>query len=81
MGIIAGNQSINPVFSPFIPGTDDGRVSVEKTTLSEMTDFIVIPTSHSFIVSNSPALRQTAYFLAHGKFDHGEEGAEGGPQH
>ena len=79
VGIIAGNKSINPVFSPFIPGTDDGRVSVERTKLTEMDDFVVVPSSHSFIVTNPLALRQVTHFLKHGQFDHSEEAVDGGP--
>jgi hypothetical protein len=73
VGIIAGGESINPLFSAFIPGPDDGRVSIQHTTLEEMDDFVVIPSSHSFIVNNSSALKQVVYFLEHGKFDHSEE--------
>jgi hypothetical protein len=74
VGIIAGNKSINPIFSPFIPGPDDGRVSVEDTTIPEMEDFVVIPSSHSFIVTNPLALKQIAHFLEHGQFDRSEDG-------
>jgi hypothetical protein len=80
VGIIAGGKSINPLFSAFIPGPDDGRVSIQHTTLEEMDDFVVIPSSHSFIVNNSSALKQVAHFLEYGKFDHSEEDSKPGPK-
>ena len=45
-----------------------------------MDDFVVVPSSHSFIVSNPSALKQVAHFLAHGKFDHSEDDAKPGPK-
>jgi triacylglycerol lipase len=79
VGILAGNRSMNPIFSPIIPGPDDGRVSVDHTTMAEMTDFLVIPTSHNGIVSNAAALKQVAHFLEHGKFDHRGDGPDPKP--
>jgi hypothetical protein len=70
VGIIAGDQSLNPIFSALIPGPDDGRVSVERAKLEEMTDFLVISSTHTSILKNSAVLKQIAYFLEHGKFDH-----------
>ena len=74
IGVIAGNRSMNLLFSAFIDGADDGRVSVKETNLPEMRDFITVPSTHTFIVSEAPAIRQTAHFLKHGRFDHGNTG-------
>ncbi|WP_207691683.1 esterase/lipase family protein [Desulfonema limicola] len=68
IGIITGNKSFNPLFSQLIPGPDDGKVSVKRTKLKEMQDFIVIPASHTFIMQNSITLKQVSYFLANGRF-------------
>lgn len=70
VGIITGDKSINPIFSGLIPGPDDGRVSVERAKLEGMTDFLVISSTHTSIVRKPDVLKQVAYFLEYGKFDH-----------
>jgi len=69
LGIIMGNVSFNPLSSYLIPGDDDGKVSVERAKISGMTDFLVLPHSHSFIMNSHEVMRQTRYFLEHGRFD------------
>ncbi len=68
VGIIAGNRSINPVFSPLIPGPDDGRISVENTKLDGMADFIVVPYIHPLIMNYQMVIQQTDHFLKQGCF-------------
>src|SRR5882672_7846746 len=46
VGIIAGNRSIYPITSAFLPKPHDGRVSVENTRLDGMIDHVVIGVSH-----------------------------------
>jgi triacylglycerol lipase len=70
VGIIAGNKSSNPYFSKLIPGEDDGRVSVDNTKLTEMIDFILVPSTHLTIKYNDEVIKQTLYFLKNGKFKH-----------
>ncbi|HTP04254.1 MAG TPA: alpha/beta fold hydrolase [Nitrospirota bacterium] len=74
VGVIAGNLSINLLFSAFMDGPDDGMVSVKSTKLPEMRDFIIVPNTHTFIMRDLPVIRQVAHFLKHGKFDHGGTG-------
>ena len=69
VGVIAGNRSINLLFSAFLEGTDDGMVSVKSTMLSEMRDFIIVPSSHTFIMRSPLVIRQVAHFLKYGRFD------------
>ncbi|HUG09904.1 MAG TPA: alpha/beta fold hydrolase [Opitutaceae bacterium] len=70
VGIIAGNRSLNPVESVLIPGSDDSKVSVERTMLDGMTDHIVVPTTHPFMMRNARAIRETIHFLTDGRFSH-----------
>lgn len=71
VGIIAGSSSFEPWFSALIPGEDDGKVSVEKTKLDEMTDFLVVEYGHTFIMNKPDVIRQVVFFLRNGRFDHG----------
>lgn len=69
IGIITGDRTLNPIFSWMISGKNDGKVSVESARLDEMTDFIVVHSSHSFIMQNRIVLEQAAVFLKTGKFN------------
>ena len=73
VGIIAGNRSINWILSYIIPGEDDGKVSIQRTKLEGMRDFIVVPASHPFLMKDGDAIRQTVHFLSCGCFERGAE--------
>ena len=70
VGVIAGTGSINPLGEALIPGESDGTVSVVSTHLAGMRDFVVLPVSHTFIMRNVEAIRQTLEFLRDGRFAH-----------
>ena len=70
LGIITGNESVNLILSRFIPGEDDGKVSVERAKLEGMTDFLVVPHSHTFIMKSDKVIEQILFFLQTGLFDH-----------
>jgi len=69
VGIITGDKSTNPLFSSWIAGDDDGKVSVSSAKLNEMKDFLVVPTGHTFIMNNKNVIAQTLYFLENGCFE------------
>jgi pimeloyl-ACP methyl ester carboxylesterase len=68
VGIVAGNRSIDPLASVFLPRPHDGRVSVANTKLDGMTDHVVVPTAHPFLPGNAIAIAQTMAFLRDGRF-------------
>jgi hypothetical protein len=73
LGIITGNSTINPINSLLIPGPDDGKVSTERAKLSGMSDFIIVPVSHPFIMKNRDVIQQTLFFLENHRFRHHAE--------
>ena len=69
LGVIAGDRSFEFYHSWFLlDGADDGKVSVERTKVSGMTDFIVAHNTHTFIMNDMRVLRQAAHFFETGRF-------------
>jgi pimeloyl-ACP methyl ester carboxylesterase len=68
VGIIAGNRSVDPIMSTFLPKPHDGRVSVENTRLDGMADHIIVGTSHPRLIRNGRAIEQTITFVRDGSF-------------
>ncbi|UCC39675.1 MAG: alpha/beta fold hydrolase [Candidatus Aminicenantes bacterium] len=73
LGVIAGNRSFNPLYSLIVPGPDDGVVSVERTKVAGMKDFLLLPQTHAFIMKSEDVIQQVIYFLEHGVFKKGEQ--------
>jgi len=70
LGVITGDRSFNPVSSMILPGPDDGVVSVARARVKGMSDFIVMPNTHTFIMKSKRVIKQVLYFLEHGEFVH-----------
>ena len=68
VGVITGNKSINLFLSRLIPGQNDGKVSVERAKVNGMTDFLVVPHSHPFIMNSKEVIRQMKYYLKNAQF-------------
>jgi hypothetical protein len=73
VGIIAGTASLDPWFSDIIPGPHDGKVSVESTLLDEMTDFVTVPQSHTFMTEAREVYELVSAFLTNGRFTSGSQ--------
>ncbi len=67
-GIIAGGSKDGKGMNPLLPGDDDGIVAVENTKLKGMKDFLLLQSSHTFIMSKAETIEATKKFLKEGKF-------------
>lgn len=70
VGIITGNKHsfFDAWAAKLIPGEDDGKVSIEGAKVAGMSDFLVVPYTHSFIMNKKDVLSQSVFFLLNGSF-------------
>ena len=68
LGVIAGTATFNIFASAMLPAEDDGKVTVERTKVDGMTDFLVVDHSHRFMIRMDVVLRNTRSFLRTGRF-------------
>lgn len=68
VGIIAGNQHLNPIFNSALGGAHDGAVTVQSTRLDGARDFIVLPHSHTAMLWRRAVHAQVLTFLRTGRF-------------
>lgn len=73
LGVITGNRValFDRWLARAIPGVNDGKVAVERAGAPGMSDFLVVPCAHTFIMREPTVIAQTLHFLANGAFDHG----------
>lgn len=70
LGVIAGDRSLNPLFSSWISGPDDGKVSVQSARMSG-AEFLLVHHSHTWMAWNPQVNGAIAQFLRTGRFaDH-----------
>lgn len=67
-GVIAGDRSCNPLSWAWIPGPNDGKVSVQNARLEGMTDFLVVHRTHTWIMWDKKVNRAVARFIETGRF-------------
>lgn len=68
LGVIAGDRSLNPLYSWLEPGRDDGKVAVEKAKVGGMHDFLVVHSTHTFMIQRKYVIDQILHFLKEGRF-------------
>jgi len=69
LGVIAGTLSFNPLFSYWLQGDDDGKVSVARARVAGMQAFRTVNENHTFIMGADVVLDEVVHFLAHGRFE------------
>ncbi|HYO79120.1 MAG TPA: alpha/beta fold hydrolase [Thermoanaerobaculia bacterium] len=71
VGVIAGSRSHSPLFSRWMNDVpNDGVVSVERTRLAGMKDFVVLHRTHTFLPWAPDAMRQVFNFIEAEAFAH-----------
>lgn len=68
-GIIAGDRSLNPLLSRWLPRPNDGKVSVASARVDGMRDFLVVHHTHTWMMQRESVIRQVLAFLQTGNFE------------
>ncbi len=78
VGIITGNRHafFDTWLADMFPGENDGKVSVERAKVKGMSDFLVVPYAHPFIMDADEVIAQSLHFLRNGSFQRVEDDAQ-----
>lgn len=68
LGVVAGTATVSPIFSAMLPVPNDGKVSVESTKVEGMKDFLIVHSSHRYIMTSDTVIENTKAFLQSGRF-------------
>lgn len=69
LGVIAGTRNFNFVYWNIMPKKSDGKVSVSSSKVHGMTDHLVLPVDHTFMMRDRTVIRQVKAFINDGKFE------------
>jgi pimeloyl-ACP methyl ester carboxylesterase len=67
-GIIAGGTGRERGMNPLLGGDNDMTVRVDETRLEGAEDFLVVPSTHTFLMTHPEVIRATVEFLESGSF-------------
>lgn len=68
LAIISGDRSLNPLFSAWLGGPGDGKVSVASTQLAGQRAHLVLRHSHTWLAWSADTAREVRAFLKAGEF-------------
>lgn len=71
LGVIAGTKNFNFVYSRIMPSDSDGKVSVASSKVAGMTDHLVLPVDHTFMMRDRRVIHQVKAFIKDGQFERG----------
>ena len=69
LAVLAGDHSINPLCSVWVPAPNDGPVSVARSHLGGEHAHRILPASHTGILWRADTARAVTAFLRQGRFD------------
>ena len=75
LGVVAGTRSPNPLAGAFLTAPHDGKVPVESTRVEGMSDHIVLPVTHTWMMNDTRVLDAVSVFLESGRFEPEDQAA------
>jgi pimeloyl-ACP methyl ester carboxylesterase len=68
LGVIAGTRTANPLFSTWIAGPNDGKVSVGRASCDGMHELLVVARTHTFMPWAPDVIARAMRFVESGSF-------------